>query len=797
MRITVIRRFSRKVLPILTFVVLVLSGCQCAQAQLLTGFSNPAEIPEPASSVTTASLSVPAFETSPERVPERAPESEPSAASPGDAPVDLQADKLEHDQESDIITASGDVMLVQSGRIFRADKIAYNLRDDRVVATGHVVLNEENGDIHYADEVELKNEFKDGFVKELKTTMNDGSRFMAHNGTRRDGKVTTMEDATYTPCEPCKANPEKPPAWQIRASEVVHDQNEHSISYKNARFEALGVPVMYTPYFSHPDGTIKRKSGLLPPSFGFKSNLGLFATSSYYWDVSPDKDATFGVMAMTEEVPLFLGEWRQRWEEASLMLSGGITSSGRTDSVANVNVDKDEEVRGHVKAEGEWHMNEKWRSGLNINWASDDQYMRQYDLDSEDVLENEIYAERFSGRNYTVGRLLAFQDIRVGDNQVEQPQVLPELITSFIGEPGEVPVLGGRWDATASFLGLRRDGSNQDMNRLSLDGGWQRRLVSDYGFLTTFDTSIRADFYNTRDRDVAPTGSGRDQDVFGARFYPQVDAQVSYPMVRQFETMQAVIQPVASITIAPNLDTNDRIPNEDSQDVQLDASNIFEPNRFPGLDRVEDRSRVTYGMRAGLYTHKGNSGDVFLGQSYRFDDDDNPFPQGSGLDKQESDVVGQVSASVGGDYNLSYRFQLSSQDLSSERHEVDTNAVLWDRLHLNANYLYANALEGTGIDDSREQLLTDVGLYLNEDWQMRVGARNDFGVDRGLREAYFGLDYFGQCVSWSFVGKKNYTDDSSGESDTEILFTVGLRNLSEFAESDLRRRRAAEYASNK
>ncbi len=711
-------------------------------------------------------------------------------------PVDLQADTIEHDEKAETVIASGNVMLVQSGRIFRADQIIYYLKEDRVIASGHVVLNEESGDIHYSEEVELKNQFKDGFVKGLKTYMADGSRFTAVDGERKNGTLTTMNDATYTPCEPCKANPEKPPVWQMRAAEVEHDNEAHTISYKNARFEAWGVPIAYAPYFSHPDGTIKQKSGFLAPSGGFKSNLGAFVQSNYYWAIAPDRDATVGLMAMTAEAPLMTGEYRQRWENAELALDGGITYSSRTDKIGTIEVDLDEEVRGHVQGEGRWDMNDKWRSGVNINWASDDQYMRQYDFNEEDVLENEIYAERFSGRDYAAGRLLTFQDVRVRENQVEQPEVVPEMIASFIGEPGSVPVVGGRWEGGASFLGLRRGGSGQDMNRVSLDGGWQRRLVSDYGFLTTVDANARGDFYSVTDRDVATAGSNRSGDAFAAQFYPVLNMQSSYPLVSEHEKFQMTIEPVVALTLSPNIDVNSKIPNEDSQDVQIDASNIFEPNRFPGPDRTEDRSRITYGVRTGVYGYNGDYGDVFLGQSYRLSEKDNPFPAGSGLEEQSSDLVGQISGYVGNRYNLNYRFQIDSESMSSERHEVDASAV-WDRFTLGTRYLYASALEDTSIEESREQLHTALGYDLTDEWQVLAGATNDFGENSGLRRAYGGLNYFGQCWSWSLIGQKNYTDDSSGDNETEILFKIGLKNLGGFITSDYLARKASRENDRK
>ncbi|MCB1562162.1 MAG: LPS-assembly protein LptD [Alphaproteobacteria bacterium] len=769
-----------------------------AQAQILTGYDAPDVLQTSAVEPQQAPVSqIPETQAI---VPSIEPLAEPSTAeSSADSrtsqePVDLQADRLEHDEQTRTVTASGNVFLTQAGRILRADSVSYNLATDEVRASGNVVLNEPNGDVHFFEEIQLHDKMKDGVVHRLKSYLVDGSRFTAREGWREGGTKTTMKDATYTPCEPCKENPDKPPVWQLRASEVTHDEAAKTISYRNARFEFMGVPLAYTPYFSHPDGTIKRKSGLLSPSAGYKSELGLFVENRYYWAIAPDKDATLGLVLMTEEAPMVTGEWRQRWDTASIELQGGLTYSGRHDSESGADVEQDEEPRGHIFAEGLWDINNKWRAGTNVEWASDDQYMRQYDLTDDDVLENEIYAERFSGRNYSVVRALTFQDIRVRDRQgnflsqvqEDQPEVLPEMVTSFIGEPGAMPLLGGRWELDASFLGLQRSGDDPDMSRLSFNAGWRRRLVSDYGLVTTADVDLRSDFYNARDRAVAAPGSGRSADAMEARFFPQMNIQSAYPFVKPLESgAQAVIEPVVSLTAAPDVDVTDDIPNEDSRDVQIDASNLFEPNRFPGLDRVEDESRVTYGLRSGVYAADGSHGNVFIGQSFRFDDEGNPFPEGSGLNDRRSDVVGQVSANLKNRYNLNYRFQLDGSNLTSQRHEVDAGLYL-SRFSLSSRYLFAKALEGTDINESREQLQADAAYYLSESWRMRTGGTQDLGATPGLRKAYVGLDYLGQCLSWSLTGERNLTDDSSGDSSTEVLFRIGLKNLGEFESSPLR-----------
>ncbi|MCC6598887.1 MAG: LPS-assembly protein LptD [Alphaproteobacteria bacterium] len=699
--------------------------------------------------------------------------------------MDLQADTMSHDEQSGLITASGDVMVVQDGRILRADTMDYNLGTDTVHAEGYVVLNEESGDIHLSDEVTYNDKLKNGTVRNLSSVLNDGSRFTAKSGEREKGVKTTMHTASYTPCEPCQNDPEAPPIWGLRAAEVVHDQEEHRISYKHARLEVKGVPVAYTPYFSHPDGTVKQKSGFLSPSAGYKSELGAFVEGRYYWAIAPDQDTTFGLRTMTEQAPLGTMEYRKRWENAGVKIAGGLTSSDHTDSSAGQSVKKGEEVRGHVFVEGLWDMNDKWRSGLEAKWSSDDQYMRQYDFASEDVLVSRLYTERFSGRDYATAALVSFQDTRIRDAALDQPDILPEIYANFKGEPGAIPVIKGQWDIKTSALGLQREGDEQDMRRFSLGGGWKRRLVSDYGLVTTAEARVRGDVYNSTDRLVATPGSGRSKSVSAARAFPQAEIKTSYPMARAYENMQARIEPIISLTAAPNISNNDKIPNEDSNDVQIDASNLFEANRFPGYDRVEDQSRVTYGVRSGLFGYGGSYGEAFIGQSYRFSEDDNPFPRGSGLNLQHSDVVGQLSGRYKNLYTLDYRFQLAGDDLTSARHEIDAG-LDFNRFRLNTRYLFAKALSGTDIDESREQLQGAAQFYVNKEWRLRSGATQDLGADPGLRKFYGGIDYLGQCLFLSLTGEKNFTSDVSGDSGTEILFRIGLKNLGEFEESSLR-----------
>ncbi len=696
-------------------------------------------------------------------------------------PVEMTADNLEYDEKSGVVTAFGNVEIVQAGRILRAETVIYKVNEDRVFAQGNVVLNEVSGDTYFAEQVELKDKMKDGFVTGVRGMLADGSRFTAKNAEKVADLKVIMRQASYTACDACTENPDKAPLWQLKANKVTHHKDQQRISYQNATFELAGTPVLYTPYFSHVDGTVKRKSGVLIPSFGFDSELGGFYQQEYYWDIAPEKDATIGVAAFTNEAPLVLGEYRQRFDNAQITLNGGATFSERTDRDGDVEREVADEARGHLFVEGLWDINDKWRAGTDLALVTDDQYLRQYDLSNEDVLENEVYVERFSNRHYSTGRIINFTDLRVSERADDQPNVLPELYTKFLGDPNGV--LGGRWSVEASALGLQREGNDQDVIRGSTALGWERRLVSDTGLITTLDVLARGDAYRVSDQNMLAaedTPDGR-----ALRGFARANLETSYPLQKQFAQGQMVLEPVASITAGTNLNDNDDIPNEDSQDVFLDSTNLFNANRFPGNDLIEDESHVTYGLRSGYYADNGHQGEIFLGQSYRLTDADNPFPDGSGLSEQDSDVVGRVDLRFGAPLQLGYGFQLANDNLSSRRHEVDMTSTL-GRFTFGTRYFYADALQGTDLDERREQIRNFARVQIDDEWAIFGSSQYDLAREtEGLRRFGYGVEYEGQCANFSLSASRRLINESTGDSGTQILLRVGLKNLGEFETSSI------------
>ena len=91
------------------------------------------------------------------------------------------------------------------------------------------------------------------------------TRFAAARAERTGGNYTVFQNGVYTACEACKDDPKKPPKWQVKAARIIHDQGEKMMYFEGAAPRILGVPLAYLPYFSAPDPTVKRKTGLLMP----------------------------------------------------------------------------------------------------------------------------------------------------------------------------------------------------------------------------------------------------------------------------------------------------------------------------------------------------------------------------------------------------------------------------------------------------------------------------------------------------------------------------------------------------
>ena len=706
-----------------------------------------------------------------------------------DGQVLMQADILSYDGSTGTVTASGNVEANYSGRILMADQLSYNEVTGEVIASGNVSITQPTGEVLFAEYAQLTDDLGEGVIESLRFLLDNNAQLAAARGTRRDGNVTELEQAIFSACDECNEDGDR--LWQITSFRVTHDQEAKRIVYRDARFEILGVPVAYLPYFAHPDPSVQRQSGLLTPSIGTTTELGNFIEVPYYFALAPNYDLTLAPMLTTSEGLVAKAEFRHRTGQGQYILDGSITNTIQRDNSGHKLEDR--EFRGHLFANGEFDFANDWVLGFDLELVSDDTYLKRYDISNRDRLTNNIYAQRIVGRNFTSYDGYFFIGLREEDDREETP-IVPALIDHRAILDRRY--FGGQVGINMNALVLTRlDGT--DTARLSAETTWTRTQVTDSGQVFTAFLSARGDLYYTRNVDMGP--GLPDNDAVVGRVLPLVAAEWSWPFVRQNGSVRQIIEPVVQLVGTSQGGNPTDIPDEDSASFEFDETNLFSFNKFPGLDRWEEGPRINTGVRLSAHTLGGGSGSIVLGQSYRFRDDPT-FEQGSGLESERSDFVGRIDLRPGRYLDLVHRFRLDREDLHFRRNEVD----LWagtPEYNLEVGYVWledvliTNDFYDAGYDPmvdpapppginfmdreitgNRQEINARTRISLGGDFAFRAGTRRDLENDQTI-SSFAGLVYEDECTDLELSYRRRFTRDRDIEPSTAIMLRVRLHSL--------------------
>ncbi len=696
----------------------------------------------------------------------------PAAAQQADEnrPALITADEINYDQELGVITAVGNVEISRDERVLLADTVSYNERTDVVTASGNVSLLEPSGEVLFADFVELTGDLQEGVAKALKVLFSDGrTRMAAVSGQRVEGRRTILNNAVYSPCELCQEDPHKAPLWQLRASKIIHDQEERSITYRDARLEVFGVPVAYTPYFSHPDPTVERKSGFLAPTVGRSGELGFIYGQPYFWAIAPNKDLTLTPVVTTDQGPYGSFRYRHLFQNGELDLRGSATVADRERSDGSTASDQ---FRGHLDLQGDFDLTDIWRTSFSVQRATDDTYKRIYRFGSDSRLRSSAEIEGLRGRNYALLGGVLFQTQRQEEEDTEQPLVLPDFSYNFVSEPTR---FDGFFEVDAGLLALtREDGRNT--RRLSFFGAWSKSHLGSIGDLYDFTASLQTDGYWVDGANTLSGGfdAGSEDNELTGRVFPQASLSWRYPwMAATVGGDSHLFEPVAQAVVAPPDGNSRDIPNEDSQDFELSDSNFLERNRFPGMDRVDSGQRIDYGLRYNWITPTNAFSEVFLGQSYRFSGDQR-FADETGVTKNFSDFVGRVELKPIPELELSYRFRFDSTSLQARSSRVFTRFGV-EAFNAEVSYLFRE--DSRLIEDvleDREELRIALQSQLTDEIKVRLSNLRDLEDDRNL-ETRVDLTYEDECFVIRFVGERRKFEDRQIDSDTSFRVQVKLK----------------------
>ena len=705
-----------------------------------------------------------------------------SLAKPGDV-IDFAADAMDYSEDEQVVTATGHVAITRDRYRLTADTVIYNRVSGQVEARGNVATIDPDGNKAFGDRVILTDSLRDGTIDNILLALADGGRLAAVSGVRVNG-VSTLNEAIYSPChvEGRDGCPKKP-VWAIKAVRITHDPVKHRISYRQARVEILGVPVIYLPAFSHPDGSSGRASGLLVPEVEIRNTLGFGVGVPYHVDLGPDRDITIKPWLFTEVKPALDLRGRQLFAAGPVQFHAYATYGDVIDYAPDgvTTIDRGQRFRGYFEANGQLQHDDEWRSTFLVRLTSDDTFDRRYGLDYDDSLRSTYNLERFRDNSYLSIAGWGFQDLRANKGPDSTPIVLP--VVNYDWRP-EDKVLGGQLEIAANSLNLFRL-HGQDIQRATLSGQWSRSWLTGLGQRVTGTALLRGDLYDTINPQGATLPTYAGEAGFQARGIALAAVDVEWPFTGPLLGGTQTITPRVQLVAAP-LHLNHGIPNEDSRSIDLEDTNLFSLNRFSGYDRFESGTRVTYGVQYG-FTRPRFALTSEIGESVRVDGSGNtPFLQGTGLSGQFSDIVGRTTLQYDNLFSITHRFRIDSKSGDIRRNEVDISAGT-SQTYLTVGYAYLN--RNIVLEDlvDFQELRVGARAALSRFWSVYGSVILDLTTKsqeptttangyQPIRHR-LGVQYEDECFRFGLTWRRDYISYLDFRAGDSYIFTIAFKNL--------------------
>lgn len=759
------------------------------------------------------------------------------AATPATAPdhMVLEANQVVYDDHANTVTAVGGVTIYYKGNTLIARKVTYERANGEVIAEGDVRLTDKDGNVMTSPKLDVTQGFTDGFVESLRIESIDRSRFAAESATRRNGVTTVFEKGVYSACQTCVNEPEKPPFWQIKAVRIIHDQQEKTVTYEDAKLEMLGVPIAYVPFFQHPDPSEKRKTGFLLPRVIDSNTLGLGVQVPFYWAPVADWDATLSPVAMSRQGLLADVEVRHRFDAGMVTVHAyGINQIQRQ---AFVGTTGDRKWRGAFNSTGTFTLNENWNWGWNQTIVTDRRFLSDYHLTSNDNGISTVFLTGQGLKNYFEARLYKF-NVTTDDNpydragnlmlwgagarlQDKQTVVHPVIDYDFVGEQA---VAGGEVSGHTNFTSLSRTSTDIDtygrvygiagtFSRVSGILSWRRQFIDDYGQVFTPSASLRGDVFLSETRDKGMVSYVQDGTL--GRVMPTLGLDYAYPFIASTMIGAHTFEPLAQLLVRPNEQWTGKLPNEDAQSVVFDDTTLFRADKFSGWDRAEGGTRLNLG---GRYTFQGVGGgtvstlfgrSVLLAgtNSFAYPSYDalirqaqlgRPVPItafGSGLEDNVSDWVGRVALDSSNGFRVSAQGRFGD-DLRLNRADVQASgtsgplsaSVTWAyqrtpqvaydllRAYRDAGYAGAQAILDA-LRNERSEIQTASNLRLTPNWRLFGGVRYDL-KDSYLSGDNAGIGYDNDSFSISLsYNESSYSTTEKNIRDQTVYLRFGFRTL--------------------
>ena len=691
-----------------------------------------------------------------------------------DEDIYFDADELKTNQKEKTIEAIGNVEVRRGDLLLLADRLVYDQKTNMISAYQNVMLSEPNGTKIFSDEVDLSDKLTTAEMNKIRVIMRDESKLWAEHFHKKENNNKVMRYAVFTPCDCCEENGGKAPLWRLRARKVTHDAANKNMNYNDAFLDIKNVPVLYSPFLSHPDPTVKRRSGFMAPKIGRSSYLGGTLQLNYFWDINEHADILFSPMFTTDKNVVWGGRYRAYVNDGYVEADGTYLND---DNPARPN------NRGNLFLNGRYEINDLWLASTNLNYASDSLYLKELSLKNDDEawLTSDVTFERFEGRDYASVQAYYYKlisyNLRTKDTtqfsqmKYNKPLVVPLVQSEFISDTSSI---GSYFKNDFSIASLYHSGGEQS-HRATMINSWNLPWTSQFGERYKVVASVKTDAY--RVEEYKYNAQAKDYTGNPARVFPQLGVEWRLPFVKASGETRQIVEPIVVGVISPNGgNKSNRIPNEDSQDASLEDTNVLDLNRYAGYDKNDNGSRISYGLNWSAYGNIVGRTSAFLAQSYQLNKQTS-FSDHTGNDGHFSDYVGRIYAAPSDYLDLIYRFRIDREDYNFKYNELAAKFGT-SMLNLYVSYIYMQKNRDvlTALSE-RNELYTSLHVEQTRDWSINHFNRQDLVHNGGSLEHGGNLTYEDECFMFVTNVKKSNSNDPELDDSYEFTFSFYLKTL--------------------
>jgi LPS-assembly protein len=672
-------------------------------------------------------------------------------------PVFIDADELQGRQDREV-EARGRARLRKRNQSITADWLLYVQPDDEVEAAGNVRI-EQNRDVFVGPRLKLKLDTERGFMQSPVFTLDDqkarGSASVFHfEGENR----YRAEQAKYTTCGPGDDD------WYIRAAQLDIDRDRQVGTAHNASVVFMDTPILYSPWLDFSLNR-ERKSGFLAPSLATSGKSGAEFSIPYYWNIAPNRDATFTPHVLSKRGLMVGSEFRYL--------------EPRYQGEARLEILQNDQVRGGENRHAAFVRHQQtagpWSLAVDARRVSDDNYFRDLATRIESTSQVLLPRQIIVGRGGSLGN----DGVWGASAMVQRYQTLQDPLAP-VGAPynrqPQIVLQANKYDVLGTDVAMT--GSFVDFNHPTAANG--RRWVAyptvslpiqlPYAYVTpkfgVHLTRYQLDSSTTTIPDASRTvpifsvETGlvleRDTTIRGQNFTQTLEPKLYY--VRIPTRKQA------------------GLPNFESGVSDIGFATIFNENQFSGDDRINDANQVTLGVTSRLLTRESGVEQVRVGvaQRFYFKDQEVTLPGVAPRSGQSSDLLAALSGTIAPGLVAEVGWQHNTDSSQTRklavgaRYQPDFGKVL------NVGYRFAR--------DSVEQIDISGQWPIARNWTA-VGRVNYSARDRRLVEALAGAEYNGGC--W-MVRVVTYTVAvATGDAQRSVFVQLELNGVSSVGSNPL------------